>query len=210
MFTGITRGLFPIVDITYQDDFLTYCVAFNSELMQGLKIGDSIAIDGVCQSVHRIEDHRVTFNAIAETLSKTTLKYLTLGQKVSVERALRVGDELGGHILSGHVFETGVVCAKQESNHNLTLSIQCSKSCIQFIFTKGFIALDGSSLTVGDVDLEQTKFSVHLIPLTRELTNFDAKSIGSLVNIEIDLQTQILVEHINRILYAKMVDRSND
>ncbi len=202
MFTGITRGLFPVLSIKQRNGILSYIVELHENLMHDLNIGDSVAIDGVCQTISAIEDNRVQFDAIDETLIKTTLSELKLGQKVSVERAARIGDTLGGHELSGHILETGLIIDKQETGDNLTLLIQCSQTCMQFIVTKGFIALDGSSLTVGQVDKAKQRFCVHLIPFTRSITNFDSKHCSDRVNIEVDMKTKIIVEQLNEQLTA--------
>ena len=198
MYTGITHGLFAVSAVERAPGLLTYSVALTATLATGLACGDSVAIDGVCQTVVAIQDHTVTFNAIAETLAKTTLQDLQRGQFVSVERSLCLGDELGGHELAGHVFETGSVVTRQADANNLKLGIKCSQQCIRFIFEKGYVGIDGSSLTIGQVDYTKGVFDIHLIPATLRLTNFNNKEISAKVNIEIDARTMTITETVER------------
>lgn len=159
-----------------------------------------MSIDGVCQTVVTIEANAPTFQAIQETLDKTTLAYLKLHQKVSVERSLKVGDEIGGHEVSGHVFGTAKIYRKTDAQDQVDLLIQCPLSWMRYIIEKGFIAVDGSSLTVGKVMPEQGLFALHLIPETLRLTRFSTKKEGDWVNIEFDHKTKTIVDSIERIL----------
>lgn len=196
MFTGITQGLFPVNTVLKREGLLHYTVLLNENLIKGLKRGASIAIDGVCQTVVSIDGLEVDFDAMSETLSKTTLSELSINKKVSVERSVCLGDEIGGHEVSGHVFEKGKIIAKKNTDNNLCLTIQCSDKCFAFIKAKGFIAVDGSSLTVGIVNKAQHSFEVYLIPETLRVTNFGNKNVGDHVNLEPDMKTMILVETI--------------
>lgn len=194
MYSGITQGLFVVKSLTEQPGLSHYSVDLKEELVKGLKIGASISIDGVCQTVVAIDGYEVSFDAMQETLAKTTLNELFIGKKVSVERSLSFGDEIGGHELSGHIFETGRIIDKKVNDQNLCLIIQTSEACFAYIKPKGYIAVDGSSLTIGLTDKKQHSFEVHLIPETLRKTNFGNKNIGDKVNIEPDLKTVILVE----------------
>jgi riboflavin synthase len=194
MFTGITQGLFLVNSLTKREGLLHYTVILNESLVQGLKIGASVAIDGVCQTVVAINGFEVGFDAISETLRKTNLQDLFVNRKVSVERSVCFGDEMGGHEVSGHIFEKGVVVAREAFTNNLCLTIRCSTRCLAFIKPKGFIAVDGSSLTVSGVDKTRSQFEFYLVPETLRVTNFSTKAIGSYVNLEPDMKTMILVE----------------
>lgn len=194
MFTGITQGLFPVNTLVKREGLLHYTVVLNENLIKGLKQGASVAIDGVCQTVVSINGLEISFDAMSETLSKTTLSELSTHKKVSVERSVCLGDEIGGHEVSGHVFEKGKIIAKKNTDNNLCLTIQCSDKCFAFIKPKGFIAVDGSSLTVGTVNKAQHSFEVYLIPETLRVTNFANKKVGDHVNLEPDMKTMILVE----------------
>jgi riboflavin synthase len=194
MFTGITQGLFPVNSLVKYEGLLNYTVVLSKTLIKNLKVGASVAIDGVCQTVVAINGLEVSFEAISETLTKTTLKDLFINRKVSLERSLVFGDEIGGHEVSGHVFETGVVIDRKETDNNLCLTIQCSSRCFAFIKPKGFIAVDGSSLTIGAVNKVKNSFEVYLIPETLRVTNFAKRILGSHVNLEPDMKTMLVVE----------------
>lgn len=194
MFSGITRGLFVVNKLIKKEGLLHYTVILNETLVQGLKIGASVAIDGVCQTVVSIDGLEIGFEAMLETLSRTTLSELSPDRKVSIERSIRAGDEIGGHEISGHVFEKAKIVAKKNTHNNLCLTIQCSDKCFAYIKFKGFIAVDGSSLTVGSVDKLQNRFEVYLIPETLRITNFNNKEVNDYVNLEPDMKTMLLVE----------------
>ena len=198
MYTGITKGLFQVVSVDKKRDLITYAVDLGKALSARLELGDSVSIDGVCQTAVGIEGNHVTFQAIRETLSKTTLQDLYEGRWVSVERSARLGDENGGHELAGHIFEMGTVVQRKDSENNVTLVIQCSPQCSGFIFEKGFIGLDGSSLTVGSVDQEKGSFEVHLIPETLRRTNFSNKKVGDSVNVEVDAKAVIIASYLKQ------------
>lgn len=198
MYSGITQGLFPVVKIEKKTDILFYTIRLNADLTQGLQIGASVNIDGVCQTITKIASHDISFAAMAETLKLTTLNTLELHQKVSIERSLKLGEEIGGHLIAGHVAGTGVIEKVFKSENNLSLLIQCPKEWMKYIFPKGFIAVDGSSLTVGEV--KTSGFYIHLIPETLRLTNFGNKKTGDRVNIELDHQTKIIVDTVTNYL----------
>ncbi len=200
MYSGITRGLFEVVALTRSPGLISYTVNLSPELTKNLNPGDSVSIDGVCQTVVNITGTQVTFQAIQETLDKTTLDELHKGSLVSVERSLRMGDEMGGHEVSGHVFGTGVIQQKIMDNGNVSLVIRCQPEWMKYILPKGFIAVDGSSLTVGDTVPEQGLFYLHLIPETLRLTNFANKQVNDKVNIEFDHKTRTIVDTVERIL----------
>ena len=200
MFTGITQGLYSVSSLVKQEGLLHYTVILNETLVKDLKIGASVAIDGVCQTVVNINGLEVSFDAMSETLAKTTLKDLFINRNVSLERSLRFGDEIGGHEVSGHVFETGVVIDRKEADNNLCLTIQCSETCFAFIKPKGFIAVDGSSLTVGTVNKSQNSFEVYLIPETLRVTNFSKRTVGGHINLEPDMKTMLVVETVQTYL----------
>ncbi len=200
MYSGITQGLYKVVDLAKKPGLIHYTVNLSNELSKALKPGDSVAIDGVCQSLVQLAGTHASFQAIQETLDKTTLNELHVGRYVSVERSLRWGDEVGGHEISGHIFGTGTIHQKIVENDNLTLVIQCDSSWMKYILPKGFIALDGSSLTVGKTQYDEGLFYLHLIPETLRLTNFSKKQINDRVNIEFDHKTKTIVDTVERIL----------
>jgi riboflavin synthase len=199
VFTGITRGTFPITHVERAPGRLSYAVALPDAMTQGLEIGASVSIDGVCQTVVALREQGVLFDAIEETLRVTTLDALNVGTRVAVERSFRVGDEIGGHEVSGHVIGTGKVIEVRRDNGAHDLRIEVPAAWMKYIMPKGFIAVDGSSLTVGAVDASGW-FEVHLIPETIRLTNLGHKLAGSRVNIELDARTVAIVETVERVL----------
>lgn len=200
MFTGIIKGKFPVVSITDREGLRSFVVSLVPELVEGLKIGASVAIDGVCFTVTKIEDVHVSFDAMEETLKKTTIGLLKDGDSVNIERSARIGDEIGGHIMSGHVSTMAEIVAVNESENNKAIVFKADPQWMRFIFSKGFITLDGASLTVVDADKSNSTFQVWFIPETLRLTKFGEKGIGDHVNLEIDPQTQVIVETVERII----------
>ena len=174
-----------------------------------IAIGASVAVDGVCQTVKTIQTcpaypaHQLLgFDAITETLNKTTLCNLHINQPVSLERSARLGDEIGGHLLSGHVNGTATLAEITQTPEETILHLKVPQDWMRYIFPKGFIAINGSSLTVVDTD-KAGLFTVHLIPQTLKVTQFGNKQVGDKVNIELDQQTQIIVNTIERIVKEK-------
>jgi riboflavin synthase len=198
MYTGITRGTFPVARVERAPDLLRYAVALSAELTQDLARGASVAIDGVCQTVVAIEGTEVVFEAIRETLDRTILGALALGARVSVERSVRVGDEIGGHEVAGHVIGTGRVDLARHEGDLHALRIVVPAAWMRYILPKGFVAVDGSSLTVGETGPDA--FIVHLVPETLRLTNLGHKRAGDRVNIELDARTMAIVDTVERVL----------
>ncbi len=200
MFSGITQGVFPVTSIYRQPGLLRYTVDLSPLLLKNLKKGASVSIDGVCQTVVDISKMSVLFEAIQETLDRTTLNDLSLGQLVSVERSLCLGDEIGGHMVSGHVYGVATLLECIQKIESLSLVLHCKPAWMKYISPKGFIAVDGSSLTVGETVPTKGLFSIHLIPETLRLTNFMHKKEGDRLNIEFDTQTKLIVDTVERIL----------
>lgn len=199
MYSGITQGLFTVTAVDVKPGMITYSVQLNHALLSGLQPGASVSVDGVCQTVITVKGQEVTFNAIAETCRKTTLADLHQGQKVSIERSATFGSEIGGHVMAGHVYGTAEIKHREINENNLQLILHCPKSMMEYFFQKGFVGVNGSSLTVNDVDLTQDTITVDLIPHTLQLTDFANKRIGDKVNIELDATTVTIVETIKRL-----------
>ena len=191
MFTGIVSGTAPILRIAEGDGIRKITVDLG-DFSDGLETGASVSLDGVCMTVVSMDSGEVTFDAISETLDRTTLSDRSEGDRLNVERSMRLGDELGGHILSGHVMGTAEIIESRTVGEGLDLLISIPEGCSPFILEKGFIAVDGMSLTVGKCDEES--FSLHIIPETLRITTLDKKVVGDRVNIEIDSRTTAVVE----------------
>ena len=188
-------GTAPILNVDDRDKVCSLTVDLTG-FDSNLEIGASVALDGVCMTVVRIDSGKVVFDAIEETLDRTTLADKTAGDILNVERSLRMGDELGGHLLSGHVMCTAEILERGEVGEGLDLRISVSDETRPYILEKGYVAIDGMSLTVGQVD--ESGFGLHLIPETLRVTTIGQKEVGERVNIEVDSQTQAIVDTLGR------------
>lgn len=202
MFTGIVQGTAPVVSIKQKKNFRTHIIKMPTSLLEKLEVGASVAHNGVCLTVTKIEGDHISFDLMQETLRLTNLNFIHIGDKVNIERAMQMGTEIGGHILSGHISCMAKVVRLIESENNRQIWFEMpNKDRMKYILHKGFIAIDGISLTIGAVQDQQ--FCVHLIPETRQKTLIDQRKVGSFVNIEIDPQTQAIVDTVERYLHNK-------
>lgn len=193
MFTGIVATSCEVV-ATEQGEEVRSIVVDLGGYDDDLEIGASVAIDGVCMTVVSAIDGHVRFEAIPETLERTTMGLLKQGSRVNIERSLRMGDELGGHILSGHIMSTARILQRTQKGEGIDLLIEHQADTKPYILEKGYVAVDGMSLTVGEVQSEG--FNLHIIPETLRITTIGAKTEGDLVNIEVDSRTQAVVDTI--------------
>lgn len=204
MFTGIVQGLQKVREVQRLPGMIKFSVELPESFLGGLEIGASVSVDGVCQTVVRMDQNWVWFDAIQETLDRTSLSDLQPGQKVNIERAARFGDEIGGHILSGHVYGKAQISKIDRWENNQKVTFRCPPEWCKYLFSKGYVAIDGASLTLVDVSSEGL-FSVHLIPETLKMTTLGIKKEGDWVNLELDSQTQAIVDTVERILKEKGV-----
>ena len=195
MFTGIVAGTARVLAIEEEGGVRKINIDLGG-FSEGLEIGASVAIDGVCMTVAHINENEAMFEAIDETLERTTLGQIEEGSYVNIERSLKFGDELGGHMISGHIMAKARITERVEREGNLHILIENLELVRPFVMEKGFIAIDGMSLTVGEVTNED--FSLHIIPETLRVTTIGNKGVGSMVNIEIDARTQAIVETMMR------------
>lgn len=202
MYTGIVQAALPVLAVEKLPGLLRLEFVFGARLLEGLTIGASVAVDGVCLTVAGIDDERVQFDVMQQTLSLTTLGALEAGSFVNIERSARQGDEIGGHILSGHIDGTAEVAAVEVPDNNRYVWYRVAADMMPYIFNKGFIGLNGCSLTVADVDREQCQFKVCYIPETLRVTTHGQKQPGDRVNVEIDRQTQVIVDTVRALLAA--------
>lgn len=201
MFTGIVQGIATIASTDRQPGLTTYVIRFPTDRLDGVTIGASVAINGTCLTVTRQQDDCLWFDAMQETLSLTTLGALEAGARVNFERAARIGDEIGGHLLSGHIHTTATLVDIQTPENNRTLTFEVPESWQKYLFPKGYIAINGASLTIGEVT--GNRFNVHLIPETLRATTFADLVTGDRVNIEVDSQTQTIVDTLVRLGYDR-------
>ena len=196
MFTGIVQGTGTVLSINNGETIRTLVIDLPN--VENLAIGASVAINGVCLTATTIQSNHVHFDVIEETLQRTSTGELEVGHLVNIERSLAFGDEIGGHLLSGHITGTGLVHAADVSGEGMNLEILVPEQLRKFILEKGYIGVDGISLTVGAV--ENGCFSLHIIPETLRLTTLGQREVGDAVNLEIDSTTQTIVETVERYL----------
>ena len=184
MFTGLAEGMGKIKDIRRMQDHMRVCVSPMFEMAQ-CKLGDSISVSGVCLTVSRMEGDAVHMDVSGETLSRTTLGRLKQGDVVNLERALRLTDRLGGHLVLGHVDGIGKILKKVLRTNSWLLKIEIPETLSRYIIEKGSIAVDGISLTINACG--NGFFEVNIIPHTGVQTTLLKKNVGEPVNIETDL-----------------------
>ena len=200
MFTGIIQGTAKIIQITGSTKLKTFRVKFPSLKLNAVQVGASIALNGTCLTVTKfdLECETANFDVIDETLSLTNLADIKANDYVNFERASRLGDEIGGHITSGHIHCTTEVIGIQKDDENCTISFKSPSEFLKYLLPKGFASINGCSLTLGEVN--ESVFRVHLIPETLRSTTFGNIKLGDKVNLEIDSQTQTIVDTVERVL----------
>ncbi len=190
MFTGIVEALGEISRIYHAGDAARITINSRDLDLDDVKLGDSIAVSGPCLTVVDFETDAFTVDVSGETLARTTIGSKTRGSTVNLEKALRLSDRLGGHLVSGHVDGVGSVVARNNLEDYVQFQIEGPPEVAKYIATKGSIALDGVSLTVNSVALNS--FDIMIIPHTLERTTIGAIRVGSEVNLEIDLVARYL------------------
>lgn len=203
MFTGIVQGMAEVVAIDKKDAFQTHTIKLLGAMSEGLEIGASVAHNGCCLTVTKIEGENISFDLMQATLRLTNLGELGVGDLVNIERAAKFGDEIGGHSMSGHVSLVATVSQVIDTPNNRTVWFELPTESMKYVLAKGYIGLDGCSLTIGEV--EGNRFSVHLIPETLQRTLFGTRKAGDKINVEFDPQTQAIVDTVERVLAAKNV-----
>jgi riboflavin synthase len=187
VFTGIIegQGIVKKFDIKTQNRSAAKMGIDLGNLAKGLQIGDSVAINGVCLTVIHISKNQAEFEMIDETLRKTNLGMIKSGDKVNIERSLKVGERMEGHFVLGHIDGTGKIIKIEKLSKEIKFWIELTKDLARFVVKKGSITVDGISLTL--VDVLKNKISICIIPHTMKITNLGLKKIGDKVNIETDI-----------------------
>ena len=204
MFTGIVKGLGRIAEIRRAPGLVAFAIELPDGAERDLEVGASVAVDGVCLTVTSASGRHATFDVMQETLTRTTLGELQVGDAVNIERAAREGAEVGGHALSGHIDCVVRVAEVHTPDNNRVLTFEAPVPWIRYVFTKGYVALNGASLTVAQVDKRASTFSVWLIPETLRITTFGAKLRGAQINMEIERSTQVTVDTIRDYLEERL------
>lgn len=193
MFTGLVEDTGTVARADRRSDALVLAIRPGKIAAAELAVGESMCHDGTCLTVTEVAGDAYTVLAGAETLARTTLGQLRVGKRVNLERALRVGDRLGGHWVTGHIDGTGELAGRRDLGANLVLIVRAAPALLRYVVEKGSIALAGVSLTVNAVDAET--LSVAIIPHTREHTTLGELTIGDRINIEVD----ILAKHVEKL-----------
>jgi riboflavin synthase len=191
MFCGIVETISVVKSLTKKQNLFILAVA-KPKMFNDVRIGDSIAVDGVCLTVTSFKEGVYTFDLMKETLNATSLKYLTPGKAVNLERAMKAEARVGGHFVTGHVDVVGSITDIRTLPNYVEYRISIPKSLMRYIVPKGSVAIDGISLTVGEV--RKGWFAVYFIPHTLEVTTIGKKKAGDEVNIETDLLAKYILK----------------
>ena len=195
MFTGIIQAVATVSVLVDKPGLRSFTLEFPPGFCRGLEIGASVSVDGVCLTVTElVGDVAASFDVMQQSLALTTLAALKVGSRVNVERAARDGAEIGGHPLSGHVDVQARLASIRQPENNHVLRIEVPAPWMRYVFAKGYIAVNGASLTVADADKAAGWFEVWLIPETLRMTTFGDKRVGDALNIEIERSTQVMVD----------------
>ena len=193
MFTGISTNI-GIIKKVKKNNKSEYLVETDMNL-KDIKIGSSILCSGICLTAVKIEKNCFTINISEETLNFSTAKYWQKGEKINLEKSLKIGDELGGHIVTGHVDQVTKLISKRKLENSILLNFYTPQNLRKFICRKGSIAIDGISLTINNV--RKNNFFINIIPHTKSITTLGNLEEGDKVNIEIDVLARYIDKNIN-------------
>lgn len=199
MFTGIVQGICRVVGVDIGPGGRMRLALQLDDLARDVQLGASIAVNGCCLTVASAAGGRVEFDVIPETLALTNLAGLRVGDPVNVERSARMADEIGGHRVSGHITGVARVSRISISGDDYRVRLAAQADWMPCLLHKGFVALDGASLTISAVDAHACEFEVSLIPETLARTLFGLRQVGERVNLELDSTTQAVVETVRRL-----------
>ena len=201
MFTGIVTHKAPVRGAEVTNGIMRLTLSTQDGFTERLTTGASIAVNGVCLTVVEFDTNSVAFDVIDESLRLTNIADLRPEHLVNLERAASFGDEIGGHLLSGHIQTQATLAERHQTDNNVEMVLEFDPKWQKYVIAKGYIAVNGCSLTIGRV--ETGSFSLHLIPETLRLTNLENASAGAKFNIEFDHQTMTIVETVERVMAAR-------
>jgi riboflavin synthase len=212
MFTGIVQGIATVSALTDLPGLRSFTLTFPSGFTDGLALGASVAVDGVCLTVTQVQgaEHgpaQACFDVMQQSLALTSLGGLQVGSRINVERAAKDGAEIGGHPLSGHIDVMAQVVELRRPENNHVLRLHLPAPWMRYVFAKGYIAVNGASLTVAQAHRERDGsgwFEVWLIPETLRMTTFADKPVGTMLNIEIERQTQVFVDTVREAIDQRL------
>ena len=201
MFTGIVSGKGNLKKIIKCEDYISLIIQAPKGFAKNLSKGASVSVNGVCLTVKKGRTDLLEFDVIEETLKKTNLKNISRLSKLNLERSMTANTEIGGHLVSGHIHGTGEVLKIINRKETKDLLIKIPSQLREYFFYKGYVALNGCSLTIGKV--LKSSFYIHLIPETVSITNFKEIKKGDLINIEVEQTTINTVETVKRVMLER-------
>ncbi len=197
MFTGLISSLGVVEAITKGDEYAKLTIK-DANICGQIQIGDSVSVNGTCLSVTEFDNQFFSVDVMVQSLKLTAIGSLSKGDLVNLELATKAGEPLGGHIVQGHVDCIGKVVEIKEAEKWLALTVTIPEEKMRYVVPQGSIAIDGVSLTVGEIDDSKNTITVWLIPQTLELTNLGKKSPADVVNIEVDILAKYVERLVNK------------
>ncbi|MGN8259669.1 riboflavin synthase subunit alpha [Pseudomonas sp. SMSB3] len=202
MYTGIVQAVRPLLEVTRHPGHHQFTLDLTPALLEDLKIGASVSVEGTCLSVTEIHGSQVRFDAMSATLERTNLRFFKPGQGVNIERSAKMNAEVGGHLMAGHIATTAEIVALVIEPTGAFIRFRMPEPWDKYVFPRGFIGVNGCSLTVADV--EDSVVTINLIPETLRQTTFPRYQVGELLNIEVDHQTMVLVDVVERTIKSTL------
>jgi len=201
MFSGIVSHKAKVLKVKFHNDYMSLKIYAPKNFAKGLKKGASVSVNGVCLTSKDTGKSGLSFDVIQETLDRTNLGQISKGDMVNLERSIKASSEIGGHLMSGHIHFTAKINKIIEKDNTKDMTINISKNYAEYVMEKGYIGINGCSLTVGKVN--KSNFKIHLIPETLKVSNLSNLNKLDTVNIEIDQNTIAIVDTVKRTLAAK-------
>ena len=201
MFSGIVQETGKVIEFEKEKDIYNLSIDCSSELISDLKKGASVSVNGVCLTVKDSNPEILKFDLIEETIKRTNFQNIKAGDNVNLERSLRLGDEIGGHLVSGHIHGTSKVISTDMRAESWDVEFSVEPFMHDYILHKGYVAINGCSLTVGEVS--KVSFMIHLIPETLSITNLFQLQKNSIVNVELDQNTVVIADTVKKYLDGK-------
>ena len=201
MFSGIVQEAGKVIGFVKEKDIYNLSIECSSEFISDLKKGASISVDGVCLTVKDENPEILRFDLVEETIKRTNFQNIKTGDNVNLERSLKMGDEIGGHPVSGHIHGTSKVISIDKRDQSWDVKFSIESFMHDYMLHKGYVAINGCSLTVGEVSNES--FMIHLIPETLSITNLFQLQQNSIVNVELDQNTIVIADTVKKYLDGK-------
>lgn len=198
MYTGLIQEIGHIVLINKREGVTRISVDASKKFLSGLRVGSSIALNGICLSVTKVTKYYFCLDVTEATAFITNLKDSSIHDRVNLERSAVAGGEVGGHLTAGHIDGTGRITAITQLGEAIELLITVPDEIMRYVFAKGFLAVNGASLTVATVVMEERTLTFNLIPETLRQTTFSSAKVGDSVNIEVEPSTRVLVDTLRR------------